>query len=90
LDAGQLNQLKRLLKKEAKANGFPTDGWTQKRVQQLIKKEFKVQYSTAHISDLLARLDFTLQVPRLTDIRQDDQERKKYQDQTLPQLKKNS
>jgi len=89
LSKAEFERLRELLLKEAKQNGFATDGWTQKRVQALIKKEFGVHYARAYISEILAKLDFTLQVPRLRDKRQDEEKRREYKEETLPELKKN-
>jgi transposase len=36
--------LLRLLKRGALAAGFPTDRWTLRRIQQVIKREFDVSY----------------------------------------------
>ena len=88
LTDSQKEQLIKLLKKEAKANGFSSDGWTQKRVQSLIKKEFNVQYSRAYISDLLSALGFSLQVPMLQDRRRDEQEVENFKNEKLEDLKK--
>jgi transposase len=89
LSEPEFERLRELLLKEAEQNGFATDGWTQKRVQALIKKEFGVHYARAYISEILAKLDFTLQLPRLRDIRQDEERRQEYREETLPELKKN-
>jgi transposase len=63
LSAAQKRQLKRALKRGARAAGFPTERWTLARVQQLIKREFGVSYHRNHLSWLLDQLDWSLQQP---------------------------
>jgi transposase len=88
LSEEQEAQLKACLNREAKSNGFATEGWTQKRVQALIEAKFGVSYSRAHMSDLLSRLGFSLQVPSLKDVRRDEPALEVYEKQVLPKLKK--
>lgn len=90
LSQADLAKLAHLLKQEAQANGFANDGWTQRRVQTLIKREFEVEYSLSHISRLLCKIDFTLQIPALKDRRQDQQEKQEYIEERMPELKKKS
>lgn len=84
LSTGELSQLKQMLGKEAQANGFANDGWTQKRIRRLIARQFGVTYSPQHISILTAKLGITLEVPRRQDRRQNPQERAHYRKETLP------
>src|SRR5690606_22732091 len=63
LSTAQKRQLKRALKRGARAAGFPTERWTLARVQQLIKREFGVSYHRNHLSWLLGQLDWSVQQP---------------------------
>jgi putative transposase len=63
LTAAQQRTLKRLLKRGARAAGFPTERWTLRRIQQVIEREFGVAYHEHSLSDVLAGLGWSLQQP---------------------------
>lgn len=63
LTAEQKRQLRRTLKRGAQAAGFLTERWTLARVQQVIERDFGVNYHRNHLSWLLAQLDWSLQQP---------------------------
>jgi transposase len=46
LSANQCQRLVSMLKQGARAHGFATDRWTQRRIQQVIAREFGVTYHT--------------------------------------------
>jgi transposase len=52
-----------LLRLGAPAFGFHGDLWTRKRIREVIRREFGVTYSPAHISRLLRQWDWTRQKP---------------------------
>ncbi len=90
LSAAERRELKALLERGAKANGFPHDGWTRSRIQAFIKARFGVDYSMPHISRLMKQLGYSLQQPVLQDTRRRGEQVRHYEEQTLPELKKNS
>lgn len=90
LGEAELVKLAHLLQQEAQANGFANNGWTQRRVQILIKRKFEIDYSLSHISRILSKIGFSLQVPTLKDPRQNQQEKQEYIEETMPELKKKS
>ena len=59
----QQRTLKRLLKRGARAAGFPTERWTLWRIQHVIEHEFGVTYHEHSLSDVLAGLGWSLQQP---------------------------
>ena len=63
LTAAQRGQLRRLLKRGARAAGFPTERWTLARVQQVIQQKFDVSYHRNHLAWLLDQLDWSVQQP---------------------------
>lgn len=63
LTALQKQALLRRLKRGALAAGFPTDRWSLRRIQQLIKREFNVVYHPNSLHRLLHQLDWTPQSP---------------------------
>ncbi len=55
LGEAECRHLLRLLRKGARAYGYPTDLWTLKRIAGLIHREFGVQYHPNHVWRLLRR-----------------------------------
>lgn len=88
LEAEQLADLSLVLESEACASGFATDGWTRKRVAEVVFERYGVRHHPAHISRILAKIGFTRQKPRSKDYRQDEQAVKTWREETLPALKK--
>lgn len=88
LDAVQLKELASFLLDGALEHGFATDNWTRKRIAKLIAKEFQVNYHPSHISKLIRKLGFSLQVPISHSYRKDDKAVAEWKTQTLPSIKK--
>lgn len=88
LDADDLGLLDDQLRKGAKAAGFPSDGWTRRRVHAFIKARFEVDYSMPHISRLMNKLGHSLQQPQMIDTRRSDEQEAYYEQVVLPELKK--
>lgn len=88
LDSQDLEKLKELLKLEAKAAGFATDGWTLLRVKQLIEQHWNLSYSLEHVRRILKKINFTRQRPIAKDYHKDELAVEKWKTQTLPALKK--
>ena len=64
LSAEQIEALRELLSKGAKANGWPNELWTSGRVAVLIRKQFKVTYCRSEAWVVLKRyLGWTVQRP---------------------------
>jgi len=63
LTPDQQQALLKQLKRGGRAAGFATDQWTLRRVQKVIEREFGVTYHPNHLGRLLARLDWSVQVP---------------------------
>ena len=57
--------LMNILIKGALTRGFPTDIWTLKRVAEVIRQEFGVEYSVTHVWRVLRDLGFSSRVPQL-------------------------
>jgi len=88
LDAPQCEALRRMLLQGALAAGFPTELWTIKRVRALIKREFRVAYSSTGAWELLRSLGFTPQKPERRAIQRDEQAITQWKRKTWPKLKK--
>jgi len=73
LTAAQKQAVLRQLKRGALAAGFPTDRWTLGRLQQLIERDFGVEYHVNYLSRLLGQLDWTPQYPMPRARERDDE-----------------
>lgn len=64
LTGKQRDALMKILIKGALARGYPTDLWTLKRVAEVIRQEFGVEYNVTHIWRVLRDMGFSSQVPQ--------------------------
>jgi transposase len=71
LSAAQMKILRRILVEGAQAAGFSSDLWTGKRVTQVIRQEFKVDYHPHHVLKILRQLTLTPQRPQRRARQQD-------------------
>jgi transposase len=88
LQSAQKLRLEELLERGALASGFETDDWTCPRVQQLIAKEFGVDYHVDHLSRLLRDLGFTPQRPKMRSNRRDEKAIRNWRRREWPRIKK--
>lgn len=58
LDEVQRKSLSRMIAKGAAAAGFPSDMWTLKRVQRLVKREFGVNYSLVGVWRIMRTIGY--------------------------------
>ena len=61
-----------LLKQGARAYGYPTDLWTLKRVAEVIRKEYGVEYSLSGVWRVLRALGLSAQVPLTRALERDE------------------
>ena len=88
LSVTQLDTLSSTLGKGAEFYGLEGAFWDRKRVKYVIEQEFGVVYDVEHISDILKRINYTLQVPRKRDYRQSPEKVAIWENETLPEIKK--
>lgn len=88
MNMAQIENLKFMLLEGALAHNFATDNWTQERIKELINNQFSVSYSTAHISNIVKEMGFTLQKPVSKSYRQSEEAVAEWKEITLPSLKK--
>lgn len=88
LDDASLAKLRTILDKGAEAYGLEGAFWDRKRVQYVIAQEFKVTYYIAHLSEILSKMNYTLQKPAKKDFRQDVEKVATWTAATLPEIKK--
>jgi transposase len=68
----QREQLVHLLLTGARANGFPNELWTLKRIAAVIQVQFGVRYHPAHVWKLLRGLGWSCQVPERRALQRDE------------------
>jgi transposase len=59
----QKGKLLKLLLQGPMAFGWPTDVWTTRRVAELIRKKFSIDYHFTHVARILHGLDWSPQKP---------------------------
>jgi len=80
--------LVRILLKGARAAGFPSDLWTGKRVTQVIRRKFKVDYHPHHVLKILRQLDLTPQKPQRRARQQNPDALERWRNVEWPRIKK--
>jgi transposase len=88
LSKEQLERLPDLLRQGAPAYGFRGEVWTRARVACVIKQEFGISYSHAHISKLLRQIRWTQQSPLPRATQRNEALIQNWKEDTLPELKK--
>ncbi len=73
LSRDQRRILLRILKRGALAAGFRTDRWTLARIQNVIEREFGIDYQVNYVGELLHRWDWSVQQPVGRAIERDDE-----------------
>jgi transposase len=73
LTAGQRRQLLHLLWQGARAQGFPNELWTLKRLAAVMQVHFGVRYHPAHVWKILRGLGWSCQGPERQPIQRDEQ-----------------
>jgi transposase len=84
----QQAQVPGLLRRGAPAFGFRGDRWTQKRVREVLHREFGVAYHPSHISRLLARWGWSRQRPARRARQRDAAALQTFREETYPALEK--
>jgi transposase len=88
LSPSNFELLRQILEKGAEEYGLEGAFWDRKRIKYVIEQEFSVFYDIEHISDIVTKINFTLQKPVKKDFRQCDEKVKIWTDTTLPDIKK--
>ena len=72
LSASQRRQLVGVLARGPRAYGYSTDLWTLKRVAEVMRKEYGVEYTLSGVWRVLRALGFSAQVPLTRALERDD------------------
>jgi len=90
LEDSEIKCLNDILLKGAREKGFPNEIWTLKRIRQVIKKEFDVEYHIGHIWKILQEIGWSCQVPERRAMQRDEEEIDRWKQEDWPRIKKNS
>ena len=88
LTAQQKAQLPALLEKGAEHFEFRGDYWTRARIAEVIRREYQVAFSDAHISRLLKEIGWSHQKPIAKATQRDEAKIALWKEETLAALKK--
>lgn len=88
LSAKQRKQLERLLLKGARGHGYRTELWTLKRVTELIRKHFGVQYDPSGVWHVLRNMGWSCQKPARRARERDDEAIAQWRNDHWPRIKK--
>src|SRR5919201_884462 len=84
----QLAQVPALLARGAEAFGFRGEGWTARRVTELIRREFGVSYHFNHVGNLLRAAGWSPQKPRRRASQRDEVAIQRWWAERWPALKR--
>jgi transposase len=90
LDGAQYDELRQVLLDGPQAAGFDTDLWTLKRVREVIRRRFRVQFSEVHVWRVLGKLGFSSQKPERQAKERDQAAVARWKKRTWPALKKSA
>jgi transposase len=72
LQPEQFRALRALLRRGARAAGYPTERWTLRRVAEVIEREFRVRYHPHYVGRLLHQLGWSVQQPEARALERDE------------------
>ena len=85
---GQMLELSRCLRLNPRQLEFDFGLWTRRRVRELIKRKFGIDYSEQNVGRILKMLGFSPQRPVYQAHQRDDEKRRKWMEGTFPGLAK--
>jgi transposase len=88
LTEAQCQQLLQLLVQGARANGFPNELWTLRRIAAVIHVQFGVRYHPSHVWKVLRSLGWSCQGPERRALQRDEQAIANWQLYRWPAIKK--
>jgi len=84
----QLQKLQSILLTGARANGYKTELWTLKRIAQIIRKNFGVEYQLSGVWYILSRLRYSCQKPERRAKERNEQAIETWRKERWPYIKK--
>jgi transposase len=88
LSGDQLRQLEEALLRGPKAHGYATDLWTLKRIAKLIRQEFGITFSTAHVWRLIRQIGWSPQKPSRRAKERDEERIDDWKRREWPRIKR--
>jgi len=88
LKAGQKRRLLRILLKGPSSCGYPTELWTTRRVAEVIKDRFGVDYHPNHLWRFLTKLGWSCQKPEKRARERNEAEIERWKRYRWPHIKK--
>jgi len=85
----EVKQLVTELEKGPQAHGFADELWTRRRVNTIIQRMFGKSYDESQVGRILKKAGWSKQKPQLKAKQQRPQEVKQWQQEDLPEIKKN-
>ena len=87
-DEERTERLPELLEKGPEHFGFRGEVWTRKRVRNVIKEEFGVEYDVSQVGRILDQIGWSRQKPDHRSDRRDEKEIEEWKDEEWPRIKK--
>ena len=84
----QRAQLPGLLAQGAEAFGFRGDIWTQPRVTEVIRRQFRVSYHSSQVGRILKGCGWSRQKPVRRAVQRDEEAIRRWKKERWPQVKK--
>ncbi|MBB4070259.1 putative transposase [Salinibacter ruber] len=81
-------ELPSLLEEGPEHFGFRGDVWTRKRVREVIKEEFGVEYDVSQVGRILDQIGWSRQKPDHRSDRRDEQAIENWKEEEWPRIKK--
>ena len=88
LSADQKEELKAILLKGARAEGYETELWTLGRIAEVIKRHFREEYHPGHVWKIMRGLGWTAQKPERRTRERDENAIRSWREQEWPRIKK--
>lgn len=88
LTIAQRRQLVRLLLQGPRQHGYSTELWTLKRVAEVIRRSFGVEYHPCHVWKILRNLGWSCQKPERRARERDEAAIQRWRQQDWPRIKK--
>jgi transposase len=88
LSDAQMLELARCLRHNPRQLELDFGLWTRRRVRELIKKKFGIDYTEQNVGRILKMLGFSPQRPVYAAFQQDDEKRRKWTEEDFPAIRK--
>lgn len=84
----QQQELVALLKRGARAAGYPTELWTSRRVAEQIRRQWGIAYHPGHVWKILVGLGWSCQKPERRALQRNPRKIREWKQRDWPRIKK--